>query len=138
MRFAGRVLKANKHWAVEVPILELVSQGRSKKEALDMIADAVESLANRRGFKLQVFPGTGDYSEVGSEALATLTALLLRRARRRSGLSLSEVAVRLGIASINAYVRYKQGRSIHTVQKLSQLFDAVSSHRDFVVVESEA
>jgi len=138
MRFAGRVLKANKHWAVEVPILELVSQGRSKKEALDMIADAVESLANRRGFKLQVFPGTGDYSEVGSEALATLTALLLRRARRRSGLSLSEVAVRLGIASINAYARYEQSRSILTVQKLSRLFDAVSSHRDFVVVESEA
>ncbi len=52
--------------------------------------------------------------------------------------SLSEVADRLGATSINAYARYEQGRSIPTVQKLSQLFAAVSTHRDFVVVESEA
>ena len=138
MRFAGRVFRVGKYWAVEVPILEVVSQGRTKKDALEMIADAVESLANRPGFKLEVFPGIGEYFEIGSEDQATLTALLLRRARQRAGLSLSQVADRLGVASINAYARYEQGRSIPTVQKLSQLFAAVSSHRDFVVVESEA
>jgi transcriptional regulator with XRE-family HTH domain len=53
-------------------------------------------------------------------------------------LSLAEVADRLGVASINAYARYEQGRSIPTVQKLSQLFAAVSPRRDFVVVESAA
>ena len=138
MRFAGRVFKVGRFWAVEVPILEVVTQGRTKKDALQMIADAIESLANRPGFKLEVFPGAEEYFEVGSEDLATLTALLLRRARQRAGLSLSEVAGRLGVASINAYARYEQGRSIPTVQKLSQLFAAVSAHRDFVVVESEA
>lgn len=137
MRFAGRIFRVERYWAVEVPILEVVSQGRTKKDALEMIADAIESLANRPGFKLDVFPGTGEYFEVGSEDPATLTALLLRRARQRAGLSLSEVADRLGVTSINAYARYEQGRSIPTVQKLSQLFGAVSSHRDFVVVESE-
>jgi hypothetical protein len=138
MRFAGRVFKVEKYWAVEVPILEVVSQGRTKKDALRMITDAIESLVNRPGFKLEVFPGSGEYFEVGSKDTATLTALLLRRARQRAGLSLSEVASRLGVASINAYARYEQGRSIPTVQKLSELFAAVSSHRDFVVVESEA
>ncbi len=137
MRFAGRVFRVQNLWAVEVPILEVVSQGRTKKDALAMIADAIESLANRPGFKLEVFPGGGEYFEVGSEDLATLTALLLRRARQRSGLTLSEVANRLGVASINAYARYEQGRSVPTVQKLSQLFAAVSADRDFVFVESE-
>jgi len=138
MRFAGRVFKVGKHWAVEVPILEVVSQGRSRKDALEMAADAVESLANRPGFKLDVYPGSGEYFEVGSEDPGTLTALLLRRARQRAGLSLAEVADRLGVASINAYARYEQGRSIPTVQKLSQLFAAVSPRRDFVIVESAA
>lgn len=138
MRFAGRVFKVGKFWAVEVPILEVVTQGRTKKDALQMVADAIESLANRPGFRLDVFPGAGEYFEVGSEDLATLTALLLRRARQRAGLSLSEVAGRLGVASINAYARYEQGRSIPTVQKLSQLFAAVSSQQDFVLVESQA
>lgn len=89
---------------MEVPILEVTSQGRSRSGALAMIADAIESLANRPGFKVAVHPGSGEYFEVGADDLATLTALLLRRARHRSGLSLSEVA----------------------------------THRDFVVVESEA
>ena len=138
MRFVGHVLRAGKYWAVEVPILDVVSQGRTKKDALAMIADAIECLANRPGFTLDVFPGVGEHFEVGSDDQATLTALLLRRARQRAGLSLSQVAERLGVASINSYARYEQGRSIPTVQKLSQLFAAVSVHGDFVVVESEA
>ena len=138
MRFAGRVFKVGKHWAVEVPLLDVVSQGRTKKDALEMIADAVEALANRPGFKLDVFPGAGEYFEVGSGDQATLTALFLRRARQRAGLSLAQVAQRLGATSINAYARYEQGRSAPTIQKLSQLFGAVAPHRDLVLVESEA
>ena len=137
MRFEGRVFRVGKHWAVEVPILDVVSQGRTKGEALEMIADAVESLINRPGFKLEVFPGTGEHFEVSSEDQATLTAFLLRRARQRAGLSLAQVAERLGATSINAYARYEQGRSIPTVQKLSELFAAVMPHRDLVLVESE-
>jgi len=138
MRFAGRVFRVGRYWAVEVPILDVVSQGRTKKDALEMIADAVEALANRSGFKLDVFAGAGEYLEVGSEDQAVLTALLLRRARQRSGLTLAQVAQRLGATSINAYARYEQGRSIPTVEKLSRLFSAVASDRDLVVAESEA
>lgn len=63
MRFAGRIFKSGKHWAVEVPILNVVSQGPTKKEAYEMIADAIESLVNKKGFKLDVFPGKGSISK---------------------------------------------------------------------------
>ena len=102
-----------------------------------MIADAVEALVNRAGFKLDVFPCSGERFEVGSEDQAALTAFLLRRARQRAGLSLAQVAERLGARSINAYARYEQGRSVPTVQKLSELFAAVLPDRDLVLVESE-
>jgi hypothetical protein len=138
MRFAGRVFKTGRYWAVEVPILDVVTQGRSKKDALEMIADAVETLANRPGFKIDVFLGAGEYFEIGAEDQATLTGLLLRRTRQRAGLSLAQVAQRLGSTSINAYARYEQGKSLPTVQKLSQLFSAVTSQRDFVVAQSAA
>lgn len=138
MRFAGRVFKVGRYWAVEVPILDVVSQGRSKKDALEMIADAIETLVNRAGFKVDVFAGVGEHFEIGSEDQATLTALLLRRARQRAGLSLAQVAERLGSTSLNSYARYEQGRTMPTVQKLSQLFAAVTSRHDLVVVESQA
>lgn len=138
MRFVGRVFKVGRQWAIEVPLLDVVSQGRTKKDALEMIADAIESLANRPGFQVDVFAGSGEYFEVGSTDPSALTALLLRRARQRSGLSLAQVAERLGSSSMNAYARYEQGRSTPSVQKLSELFGAVSPGRDLVLAESEA
>ena len=136
MRFAGRVFKVGKYWAVEVPILAVTTQGRSKRDALVMIAEAIELLVNRPGFAVQVFPGDGAHFEVGANEQAALTALLLRRERLRSGLSLAQVASRLGAKSLNAYARYEQGRATPTVQKLSQLFSAVATKGDFVLSES--
>jgi hypothetical protein len=138
MRFAGRVFKVGRFWAVEVPILGVMTQGRSRKDALSMIADAIETLVDRPGFAIRVFPGDGEHFEVGANDEAALTALLLRRERQRSGLSLAQVASRLGSRSLNAYARYEQGRAVPTVQKLSQLFSAVAANGDFVLSESKA
>jgi predicted RNase H-like HicB family nuclease len=136
MRFEGRVFKVGRHWAIEVPILRVVTQGRSKREAFEMIADAIEALVDQRGFEAIVFPGSGEYFEVGATGEAPLTALLLRRERQRAGLTLAQAAERLGSKSANAYARYEQGRAIPTVVKLSQLLAAVAPKGDFVLVES--
>ena len=85
-----------------------------------------------------VVPRHVEINEYTAKAiLRALTAFLLRRARQRAGLSLAQVAERLGATSINAYARYEQGRSVPTIQKLSELFAAVMPHRDLVLVESE-
>jgi predicted RNase H-like HicB family nuclease len=136
MRFAGRVFKSGRYWAIEVPILGVTTQGRTRKEAFQMIADAIETLVNKDSFKLNVFYGESEYFEVGANDQAVLTAFLLRRERTRSGLSLAEVAKRLGVRSLNAYARYEQGRSVPTVPKLTALLAAVASHKDFVLAES--
>jgi len=67
MRFGGRIFKVDRYWAVEVPVFGVVTQGRTKKEAYEMIADAVESLVNKEGFKVEVYPGEGEYFEVYSK-----------------------------------------------------------------------
>jgi predicted transcriptional regulator len=125
-------------FAVEVPILGVASQGRSRREAFEMIADAIESLVNRDGFRVTVHPGPGDCFEVGADDHRLLSGLLLRRARSRSGLTLSEVAERLGSTSVNAYARYEQGRSIPTLRKLTELFSALRPGGDYVIEECRA
>ena len=126
MRLAGRVFKIGRYWAIEVPILGVVTQGHTKKEAYEMILDAIESLVNKKGFKAEVFPGKGPYFEVSSPDLAALTAFLLRRQRMKRGLTLMEVSKRLGAKSLNTYARYEQGKSIPTIEKFSQLLCALS------------
>jgi len=136
MRFVGRVFKVGRYWAIEVPILGVVTQGRTRKEAFEMVADAIEVLVNKRGFRVEVFPGDGEYFEVGSANVAALTALLLRRQRVKRGLTLSDVTKRMGARSLNSYARYEQGRSVPSIKRLSQLLAAVSQGGEFVLVES--
>ena len=38
MRFVGQVFRVGKSWAIEIPILDIATQGRTKKEAYEMIA----------------------------------------------------------------------------------------------------
>ncbi len=137
MRFAGRVFKSGKYWAIEVPILGIVTQGHSKKDAFDMIVNSIESLVNKKEFKVKVYPGEKSYFEIASEDVATLTAFLLRRQRMKHGLTLVEVSKRLSAKSHNTYARYEQGRSVPTIDKFSLLLSALSEDNDFVLTESQ-
>ena len=136
MRFSGKVYEDGKFWLAEVPMLDAMTQGRTRKEALVMAADLLESLADRPGFSVTVHPGQDDDFEVSSPDTRGLVSLLLRRQRERSGLSLAETAERLGAKSRNAYARYERGTSTPTLDKLSELLCAVSPDCDFVLHRS--
>jgi len=137
MRLAGRVFRCGRYWAIEVPILDVVTQGHSKKDAFDMISDAIESLVNKKGFKIEVFPGKNSYFEVGVSEVAVLIAFLLRRQRIKHGLTLLDVMKRLGAKSHNTYARYEQGKSVPTIEKFDKLLYAISADKDFVLSESQ-
>lgn len=137
MRFAGKIYKDGKFWLAEIPILDLMTQGRTKKEAYLMVADMIESIIDKESFKVKVYKRQKDTFEIGSEESKHMIGLLLKRKREISGLSLSQVATRLGMSSRNAYARYEQGKSIPTVEKLNKLFYAVSPSTDLVIDETD-
>lgn len=132
MRFCGKVYKDGKFWLVEVPILDAMTQGRTRIEALAMIKDLLESLVNRPGFSVTVYSKRGEL-EVTSSDPQGLISLFLRRQRERSGLSLAQAAERLGAKSRNAYARYEQGSSMPGLDKLTKLYQAVAPGRDLVL-----
>ena len=136
MRLHGRVYKDGKFWLAEVPMLDAMTQGRTCKEALAMVADLLETLANRPGFSVQVHPGKHEGFEVSATDIRGLISLLLRRQRERSGLSLAEAAARLGAKSRTAYARYERGTSVPTLDKLTALLQAVAPGQDFVLQQS--
>jgi hypothetical protein len=136
MRLHGRVYKEGKWWLAEVPLLDAMTQGRSRKEALAMVADLLETLANRPGFVVHVHAGKQEAFEVSATDTRGLLSLLLRRQRERSGLSLAEAAVRLGAKSRNAYARYERGTSVPTLDKLTELLQAVAPGHDVVLQQS--
>jgi len=136
MRFYGKVYKDGKFWLAELPLLDAMTQGHTRKEAYAMVEDLLESLVNRPGFKVTVHPGKHGDFEVSSTDPRVLISLFLRRQRERSGLSLSEAAERLGAKSRNAYARYERGTSMPSLEKLAELYRAVAPGRDIVLHHS--
>ncbi len=45
MTLKGQIFKNNNQWLVEVPSLHIMTQGKTKTRALDMLTDAVIGLA---------------------------------------------------------------------------------------------
>ena len=71
--------------------------------------------------------------EIGASDPRPLIALVLRRQRARSGLSLAQVAARLGSTSRNSYARYEQGGSQPALDKLNELLRAVAPDCDLLL-----
>ena len=132
MRFEGRIVKDGKLWLAEIPAFDALTQGRTKREALEMAKDLVETMANERGFRITVYPVAPRTFEIGANRVRTFLALLLRRQRERQGLTLAEAAERLGQSSPNAYARYEQGKSVPTVEKLEELLAAIAPDQRIV------
>jgi DNA-binding XRE family transcriptional regulator len=135
VKLPGRISREGRLWMAEVPMLDALTQGRSEPEALRMLADLVETMADREGFRVDVSRGAGTSLEVASNDPATLVSVLLRRQREKHGLSLTEVARRLGARSKTAYARYEQGASVPTITKFFELLAAVVPDGRFVLEE---
>ena len=126
MRLEGHLRREDGWWLAEIPLLDVMTQGRSKGEARDMVSDLLETMAGCPGFTAAV-RSTGERSfDISGSEVGVLVAILLRRLRGRAGLSLAEVARKLGHRSRNAYARYEQGRAVPTVEKLAELLGAVN------------
>lgn len=138
MRFQGTLRKEGGFWLAEVAVLDAMTQGRSRKEALRMIADWIVTMVHRKGFAVEIQPVGRDVFEVSATDARRMISLLLQRQRHKSGLSLAQVAERLGVKSRNAYARYEQGASVPTVEKLDKLLGAVAPGRDLVLQQSAA
>ena len=128
MRLEGLIWKSKKsrYWLAEVRDLDLVTQGSSRKDAAQMLHDAIESLVDWHGFRVQIEPGERDQCTVRSNDDARLVALMLRRLRAREGLSVREVAARLGSKSPNAYAQYETGRVAPSLDTLTRLVSALN------------
>lgn len=136
MKLSGHISKDGKFWLVEIPMLDAMTQGTTRANGFEMAKDLVESLVDVSGFETTIHPIGRNVFEISSTSAKELTRLILKRQRQRSGLSLSEVAARLGSSSRNAYARYEQGKSSPTIEKLDQLLRAVSPDCDLLLSQS--
>ena len=136
MEFEGKVWKEGKFWLVEVPSLNLMTQGKTRKNALEMIRDAAIGLIEcyfeskvEKGFDIALIDYKKDSFGITSNDNKLLLALSLRRQREKSGSTVREAAQRLGSNSPNAYAQYEKGRTRISLEQYEKLMYAVNPNR---------
>jgi hypothetical protein len=127
----GRIAKeAGALWSAEVAAIGAFTQGTSRKDAASMLAEVIELMIDRPGFKVTVTEIGEDRGGVAVLVDATepsrLAAQVLKYQREVHGLSLADVAKLLGSSSRNAYASYEQGRTEPTLGKFRELLMAVA------------
>ncbi len=138
MRFSGEIAKDGDFWLGEIPILDVMTQGHTKDEVLEMILDMLKSMVNNDDFQVEIYKGKNNTFEISSSTPRYLISLLLQRKRQMSGLSLSQVASKLGFSSRNSYARYEQGQTTPSIGKLGELLQVFDPNSDIVINNSNA
>lgn len=135
MEFEGKIWKSKKHWLVEVPSLNTMTQGKTRKEALFMIEDAILEYINyffegeADGFKVQINDYKKSVIGVTSNNNKLLLALSLRKQREKSGLTIREASERLGSKSPNAFGQYEKGKIRISLDQYEKLLYAANPNQ---------
>ena len=136
MKFQGKAFKNGKFWLANIPFLELMTQARTKKELLLMVEDLFVTLADKKGFEVNVKCTKDGILEIGSNDNKVMIGLLLKRKRQLNSLTIQQVAERLGSTSKNAYARYEQGKTLPSIDKLQDLLNATGPFSDLVISQA--
>ncbi len=118
--------KKEKWWGVEVPSLGIHTQGKNRKDSYEMAKDAIVTLFDGQDIVLGVEPLGESNFLVSVKMTEELLALILRRLRATSGLKIMDIAKRLGSASPNSYAQYEQGKTMPSLEKLSEILEAIN------------
>lgn len=109
-----------------------MTQGRTKKEAFEMIKDAIEEIIYSY-FEVKISIEANEYENgvigISSNENKILLALSLRRQREISSSTVREASERLGSKSPNAYAQYEKGKTRISLDKYEKLLHAANPYK---------
>lgn len=131
MRLVGKIWKSkvSKFWLIEVPDLDLATQGETREEAFEMMKDAIEAHIDEKGVEVSIFPEEQNERlfTLSTSSTAPLVALVLKRQRIKQGLTARDAAQRMKSSSPNAYARYENSDRKPSVDTFDELLRTVGS-----------
>lgn len=140
MELEGKVWKDDKDpgWLIEVPYLHIMTQGKTRKDALLMIEDAVklmmEDTFEGKEFDIIITSYEKNIFGITCSEPNLLLSFALKRQREMNNITIREAAKRMGSTYPNTYARYERGNVHPTIMKYDQLLHAVNpkSHGLFI------
>ena len=127
MLFDAKIYKDGKFWLAEIPTLDAMTQGRTKAKAIAMLKDWVKSSVD--GVDVKIHETLGGGFVVVTDDSMEMFAFLLQRQRLKAGLTVRQVAHKLGFKSHNGYAQYERGQHELSLSQLQKFLTAISPAR---------
>lgn len=136
MWLEGLVFKAADGWVAESEPLDVITQGKSRRDAMAMLKDAIELLAEDSKCRLtvEVRQGAGDAVFLGCPDIKAWFAFLLRRQRQIGQVTAQEAARRLGSRYKNAYAAYEQAKREPSIDMMAKLLTAANPGAQVIMI----
>ncbi|MBL7685464.1 MAG: type II toxin-antitoxin system HicB family antitoxin [Deltaproteobacteria bacterium] len=131
MVFKGFLWKEKKNWLIEIPSLDLTTQGKTKQDAFFMLQDAIKCLLANPHFKTKITLLKSESRKIVEFVLQSnndksLIGLFLKQQRQKQHLTVREVAHRLGYQSASAYAQYETGKHSPGIDKITKFLSAIN------------
>ena len=126
MILKGKVWKDGKFWLIECKELGVLTQGHSKTEAFEMMADWVHTALDDSSVNIEFTEGTRDgVFEIRFSDVQKVYALLIKYARESQDLTFSDVARRLKLRSRSNAKHYESGKNSMTIGTFHKVMRAL-------------
>lgn len=129
----GKIWKDGKFWLIEIPALDVLSQGKTRKDTLLMVENLILEMMKTyfedeisKDFIVTVIDYKKNVIGITTNNNRLLLALSLIRQREKSGSTIREASKRLGSKSPNAYAQYERGKINISVDKYEELLIAAN------------
>lgn len=127
MKVIGNYYKAEKFWITEIPMIHLMDQGRTKKESLIMMKDAIEILIHDKSFRCEVSDLSDGKFAISTQQVKPFTAFIIRRLREAQGLTIREAGALLRMKSHTEYARHESGKVAMNMETFNRYVQVLSS-----------
>lgn len=119
MKIKAKIYKQKSWWVVECNALDIFTQGKTKKEAMKMLCDAINELCKfyyGRTLNMLVIECTKNDTFIISSNINLFFSFILRRVRESLGKSQKDIARELNCNESN-YRRYETGEISPTLER---------------------
>jgi len=125
MILTGKLWKDGRYWLIECPTLDALTQGLTKKEALEMMVDWVKTALNDSSFKVQIVESGKSGFQMKFDDPKPILGLMIDRAREAAGLTYEEVAKRVGLKSRSGIKTMASGKHDPRFSKIANVLGAI-------------
>lgn len=126
MLLKGRVWKEEGFWLAEVKHLDLFTQAKTRQESLDLLMEQIEERYDFDKSQYSLKTITSSEIAITSISMNALVPLILKGLRNKEGLSVREVATRLGFKSRSSYFKYETGERSISIDQFDRIVKLIA------------